>query len=251
MGNGLFQPTGYAAASIVIWAAVIAGLDRPRASHRPGREAGGRGRPLSRWNGDSCGHLGRLGNGSGACLRGGRQGLFLSRPVHAGRVHREQGRARRMARGPDGGTHRGDRHRRLLISAAGHARQRHERHPECGGQALLPGGLLERRGGAAGRDRHPARIRRSPCALARLARGRHRRDSHRHPRAVADALARWRRCSRGRLGGPGRSNARARSRPSADQDRHRHGGGGDPDRRVRALQPPDERRRRLREAFGR
>ena len=49
MGNGLFQPTGYAAASIVIWAAVIAGLVA-------------RGLPI--------GPVGRLAAAAGLCLAG-------------------------------------------------------------------------------------------------------------------------------------------------------------------------------------
>ena len=94
MAQGLFEPAGYAAASIVVWALVLGGIVSGRLPTTPRHRAGGCGRHLSRPARPPVRRLDRVGQRPGTSVRGGGPGVVLSGHLHARRLHRGLGRAR-------------------------------------------------------------------------------------------------------------------------------------------------------------
>ena len=131
--EGSFDPTAYAAASILIWAAVIAGLV-------------GRALPAVPIAGTAAvaglclgalallaGAFHRLGRRPGAGLPRGGSGVVLPGPVHAGGLHREPRRARPVAGGADASASASSRCWRCSsLPAAGAARASGARRPDPG-----------------------------------------------------------------------------------------------------------------------
>ncbi len=208
--QGLFKPTGYAAASIVIWAAVIAGLvGRALPSAPVGRLAAVAGLCLGATARARDG-LGRLGERSGARLQRGRPGLVLPRAVHVWRPAPRDvaGRAQWLAGAHDRPGRRWRSSRCFANLQPGVLRQR--RRAMCpvppGGSPIrsatgtAPGPCsLPRRRSCSGREsgRPPAGCGRWPS-----------RSSHCHPRHLADQLQGKRGRPGRRAGDPGRGVAR-------------------------------------------
>ena len=226
MATGLFEPTGYAAASIVIWAAVIAGLVGRVLPAGPVGDTAAVAGPLPGRHGASRHRVRRLGERSGTSVRGGREGLVLPRSVHAGRLHGESRRAQ-----PSGwpastiGLATVSVIAVLAYLQPGLLGSEQSDIPNAAGRLSYPIGYWNGAGGPAGGGSDPALLRVGRSAPTRAVRAvGHRRDSRCRcsvsgsPAPGVAAVAAGR-----RAGGPGRRFARSpeagrRDRPGAGRD---------------------------------